>query len=145
LTERDRPLWLCPACGRSFANPNQTHICGLCPLESHFAGREPVVRAIYDRFLAMLEEYGPVTVLPEKTRIAFHARMSFAQLTVRRRWVIGHFILARRVEDPVFARVETFSPRNHLHAFRLDHPAEVEKLLPYAGEAYAVGRQEHLG
>lgn len=105
----------------------------------------PTVRAIYDRFLAMLEEFGPVTVLPEKTRIAFHIRMSFAQLTVRRRWVLGHFVLARRAEDPLFSKVETFSPRNHLHHFRLDDPADVDALRAFAGEACAVGRQEHLG
>ena len=70
--------------------------------------------------------------------------MSFAQLTLRQRWTLGHLVLARRVEDPVFTRVETFSPRNHLHAFRLDAPAEVERLRPWTPEAYAVGRQDHL-
>jgi hypothetical protein len=141
---QQRPLWRCPACGRDFANPNQSHACGRHDLDSHFAGKEPIVRAIYDAFLAMIEEIGPVTVIPEKTRIAFQTRMSFAQLTVRRRWVLGHFVLARRADDPLFTRVETFSPRNHLHAFRLDEPAGVERLRDFAVEAYAVGRQEHL-
>jgi hypothetical protein len=92
----------------------------------------------------MLEEIGPVTVLAEKTRIAFQTRMSFAQLTVRRHWVLGHFVLARRVEDPVFTRVETFSARNHPHHFRLDAPEDVARLCDFAREAYAVGCQEHL-
>ena len=140
-----RPLWPCPACGRAFANANQSHACGRSELEDHFAGKPPLVREIYDAFLAMLEAIGPVTVLPEKTRIAFQTRMSFAQLTVRRRWVLGHFVLARRVEDPAFTRVETYSPRNHTHHFRLDSPDEVAPLRDFAREAYAVGRQEHLG
>ena len=145
MAERvERLLWHCPACGRGFANSNQQHACGRYSLDRHFEGREPKVRAIYDTFLAMLERFGPVTVLPEKTRIAFQTRMSFAQLTVRRHWVLGHLVLARRVGDPLFTRVETFSPRNHLHAFRLDDPAEVERLADYAREACAVGRQEHL-
>ena len=71
--------------------------------------------------------------------------MSFAQITPRRRWLDGHIVLARRLESPRFRRIETFSPRNHLHAFRLtgtsDLDAEFEKWLI---EAYAVGRQEHL-
>ena len=138
-------LWTCPSCGRFFANANQSHACARHSLEPHFEGRSAKVRAIYEAFLAMLEGFGPVTVLPEKTRIAFQVRMSFAQLTVRRDWVLGHLVLARRVEDPLFTRVETFSPRNHLHAFRLDDPAEVGPLLAYAREAYAVGRQDHLG
>jgi hypothetical protein len=139
-----RPLWPCPACGRAFANANQSHACGRHELETHFTGKPPLVRDIYDAFLAMLEELGPVTVLPEKTRIAFQTRMSFAQLTVRRHWVLGHLVLARRVEDPVFTKIETFSPRNHVHHFRLDAPEEVARLQHFAREAYAVGRQEHL-
>jgi hypothetical protein len=140
----DLPLWRCPRCDRAFANRNQSHACGRHDPASHFAGKSETVRAIYDAFLAMLEGFGPVTVLPEKTRIAFQVRMSFAQLTIRRRWVLGHLVLARRVEDPLFTRVETFSPRNHLHHFRLNDPAEVRRLGDYAREAYAVGRQDHL-
>jgi hypothetical protein len=138
------PLWTCAECGRTFANRNQTHTCGVATLDSHFDGKPPVVRQIYDRFLAMLEGFGPVTVLPEKTRIAFHVRMSFAQLTVRRHWVLGHFVLARRAEDPLFTKVETFSPRNHTHLFRLEAPDQVEALEAFAREAYAVGCQDHL-
>jgi Domain of unknown function (DUF5655) len=137
-------MWACPACGRAFANRNQSHACGRHALAPHFDRRSPKVRAIYDAFLAMLEGFGPVIVVPEKTRIAFQVRMSFAQLTIRRDWVLGHLVLSRRGDDPRFIRVETFSPRNHLHAFRLDSPEEVELLRDYAREAYAVGRQEHL-
>lgn len=146
MTERPpRPLWPCPACGRTFANSNQTHACGRHRLEDHFDGKDPAVRRIYDAFRAMLESFGPVEVLPEKTRIAFHVRMSFAQLTVRRSWVLGHLVLARRAEDPLFRKVETMSRRNHVHHFRLDSPEDVGRLRDFAREAYAVGRQEHVG
>jgi hypothetical protein len=113
-------------------------------LDRHVDGRSPEVRRIYDAFLAMLQGFGPVTVLPEKTRIAFQARMSFAQLTLRRNWALGHLVLARRVEDPLFTKVESISPRNHVHHFRLERAEEVEALGEFAREAYAVGRQEHL-
>jgi hypothetical protein len=140
----DRPLWHCPKCGRTFANRNQTHACGRHDLEMHFAGKAAEVRAIFDAFLAMLESFGSVVVLPEKTRIAFHVRMSFAQLTVRHHWVLGHLVLARRVEDGPFTKVETISARNQVHHFRLDKAEDVERLRGPAREAYAVGRQEHL-
>jgi Domain of unknown function (DUF5655) len=144
IARPQKPLWACPDCGRAFANANQSHACGRYELDDHFAGKPPLVREIYEAFLALLEQFGPVTVLPEKTRIAFQTRMSFAQLTVRRHWVLGHLVLARRAEDPLFARVETISPRNHVHHFRLDRMEEVERLRDFAREAYAVGRQEHL-
>jgi hypothetical protein len=145
MTRKDRPLWRCESCGRAFANPNQSHACGATPPAAHFEGRSAKVRAIFEAFRAMLEGFGPVIVLPEKTRIAFQVRMSFAQLTIRRDWVLGHFVLARRAESPLFGKVETFSPRNHVHAFQLDAAEEVEALRAFAREAYAVGRQEHLG
>ena len=140
----DRPLWQCPSCGRAFANRNQSHACGRHDLESHFEGKAPETRAIFEAFHVLLERFGPVTVLPEKTRIAFQHRMSFAQLTVKRHWVDGHFVLARRAEDPLFTKVESLSTRNHVHHFRLEDRAQVELLAGYAREAVAVGRQEHL-
>ena len=144
MIRRDRPLWHCEVCGRLFANANQSHACGTTPLAAHFERRSPKVRAIYEAFLTLLESFGPVTVLPEKTRIAFQVRMSFAQLTLRRDWALGHFVLARRSESPLFTKIETISPRNQVHCFRLDAPESVEALRDFAREAYAVGRQEHL-
>jgi hypothetical protein len=144
-TDELAPLWHCPKCSRAFANRNQSHACGRHDLEPHFAGKPPHIREIYDRFLEALVAIGPVTVLPERTRIAFQVRMSFAQLTPRRNWVDGHLVLAARSESPIFQRVETFSPRNHLHAFRLMRVEDVNpELRKWMRRAYAVGEQKHL-
>ena len=141
----DPPLWRCPDCRRQFANRNQSHACGRYSLGSHFAGKPATVRAIFDRLLALAKKNGPVTVLPEKTRIAFQVRMSFAAFVVRRNWVDGHVILARRLENPRFRRIETFSPRNHLHAFRFENVGEIDdEAAAWFAEAYRVGEQQHL-
>ena len=105
-------MWTCPDCGRDFANRNQSHSCSYVRLEEHFAGREPQVVATFKRLVAAARKSGPVTVLPEKTRIAFQVRMSFAAFTLRRRWVDGHVVLARRLDSPRFTRIEFYSPRN---------------------------------
>jgi hypothetical protein len=141
----DSPLWRCPQCDREFANRNQTHTCGLHDLEHHFANCDPIVRELYERVLIVVQSLGSVVVLPEKTRIAFQVRMSFAQVTPRRRWLDGHVVLARRLEHPRFRRIETFSPRNHLHAFRLEQPSHIDDTFAgWMREAYAVGEQRHL-
>jgi len=138
-------LWQCPECERRFANRNQSHACGRYDLEHHFAGKPPEVRALFDAVVAEVRALGPVAVLPEKTRIAFQVRMSFAQLTPRRRWIDGHVVLARRLESPRFRSVQTFSPRNHLHTFRLSSLADVDdELRAWLAEAYRVGEQRHL-
>ena len=145
MPDRPRPLWHCKKCGRDFANRNQSHACGTHDLEHHFRGKPPAIRALFNEVVAAIERIGPVRVLPEKTRIAFHVRMSFAQVTPRQRWLDGHVVLARRLELPRFTKIESFSPRNHLHAFRLHAPSDIDdELREVLAEAYRVGKQEHI-
>ena len=146
MSRAGRPLWTCRRCGRSFANRNQSHACAATgDLDRHLQGKDPQVVAIFRRLLELAEGNGPVTVLAEKTRIAFQVRISFAAFTLRRAWVDGHVVLARRLASPRFRKVETFSPRNHLHQFRLERLDEVdEEVAGWLAEAYRVGEQRHL-
>jgi len=140
-----REMWVCPACGKSFANRNQFHFCGREPLEDHFVGRQANVIQTFERLLATARRNGPVTVVPEKTRIAFQVRMSFAAFTLRQRWIDGHVVLARRLDSPRFRRIDVISPGNQVHAFRLSEPAEVDaEVAAWLAEAYQVGEQRHL-
>ena len=114
-------------------------------LDAHFQGRQPHVRETFDRILAAVREFGPVTVLPEKTRIALHVRMSFAAFTPRTRWLDGHLVLAHTIHSGRFRSVETYSPRNVVHTFRLVSPDEVDQeFTGWLAEAYRVGQQRHL-
>ena len=138
-------MWRCPDCRRQFANRNQSHACGRYTLASHFVGKSAAIRAIFEKLLRVAEKNGQITVLPEKTRIAFHVRMSFAAFVIRRNWIDGHVVLARRLQNPRFRRIETFSPRNHLHAFRFESVNEVDdEVASWLAEAYQVGQQRHL-
>ena len=142
---RLRPLWQCQKCKRRFANRNQSHACGRHDLAHHFSAKPPEIRALFDAVVVALRAIGPVRILPEKTRIAFQVRMSFAQVTPRLKWLDGHVVLARRLEHPRFRSVQTFSPRNHVHVFRLTSPGEVNaEFCAWLAEAYSVGQQHHL-
>ncbi len=140
-----RPLWRCRDCGRRFANRNQTHTCAPLELEHHFERRSAHVRQLFENFLKVLRTFGPVIVLPEKTRIAFQTRMSFAQISPRKNWLVGHLVLAQRVESPRFHKIETISARNHVHHFRIESVACLDdNFKQFMAEAYKVGSQEHL-
>jgi Domain of unknown function (DUF5655) len=142
---RGDKLWRCPKCGRRFANKNQSHFCSDVQLESHFEGKPPETRRLYEAFLAAVRSHGPVLVLPEKTRIAFQVRISFAALMTRRGYLRGHLVLAERRESPCFCKIESISPRNHVHAFELRDTVQLQgDMGNYIGEAYRVGCQEHL-
>ena len=54
-------------------------------------------------------------------------------------------ILARRFEHPRFRRIQTISPRNHVHSFRITSPLDLDaEFASWLAEAYAVGEQRHL-
>jgi hypothetical protein len=143
---KQRPLWQCKKCRRYFANRNQSHACGRHDLEHHFSGKRAEIRALFDQVVAAIRTLGrPVRILPEATRIAFQVRMSFAQVTPRANWLDGHVVLARRFEHPRFREVQTISPRNHVHTFRLTTPRDVDAdFRAWLAEAYAFGEQRHL-
>jgi hypothetical protein len=143
--EGDSALWTCPDCGRTFANRNQSHACGRHRLDDHFAGKDPRIRRLFDAFVARLGEIGPFEILPQKTRIAFHVRMSFAQVSPKRGWIDGHLVLAAPTPRPFVRRIDTISPRNHVHHFRLSSEADLSgAFLALLRDAYAVGEQRHL-
>jgi Domain of unknown function (DUF5655) len=138
-------LWQCPKCGRGFANRNQSHVCSDVTLSSHFEGKPPETQRLYKAFVEAVRAHGPVRILPEKTRIAFQVRMSFAVLMTRRGYLRGHLVLAERCEKRCFFKIETISPRNHVHHFELRDAAQLAgDLGELIGEAYRVGCQEHL-
>ena len=138
-------MWHCGRCGRDFANRNQTHSCGRYALADHFKGKPPLIRMLFDTVVATIEKIGPVRILPEKTRIAFQVRMSFAQLTPRTKWLDGHVVLARRLDHPRFRAVQTISPRNHVHTFRISAREDIDdEFRAWLAEAYRVGEQKHL-
>jgi hypothetical protein len=139
-----RELWTCGRCGRPFANRNQEHSCGTWTLAQHFDGR-PRARKLYDAFVAAVRTFGPVSEVPSKTRIGLQTRMIFAAIMPRKTSLRGHLVLARRVVDRRFLRVETYSPRNHVHVFELRSEADLDRRFrSRIGEAYEVGLQHHL-
>jgi hypothetical protein len=139
--------WSTASCRCCSTHRNQSHTCAPPgDLDRHFAGAAPQVRATFDAIVATVRAFGTIEVLPEKTRIALHARMSFAAFMPRQRWLAGHLVLARPVISPRFLRVEVLSPRNVVHSFRLSSPAEVDtEFAGWLAEAYQVGAQQHLG
>ena len=132
-------LWHCPICGERFTTRSQWHACGSFEIEALFARRLPVVRRLYDRFLEIVHESGPVTVIPQKTRIALQVRMRFAALMPQKDALKGHLVLARRCTSERFEKIETYSPRNHVHVFRL-RCGRLRRPLPRAHRRSVQGR-----
>ena len=138
-------LWTCPKCGRRFANRNQSHSCGHYSVKKHLKGKSPQVIALYEQFVKLVEQCGPIVIAPTKTRIGFQVRMIFAAVSLREGGLDCHVVLSRLIENPRFTRIESISTRNHVHHFRIESLEELDdEVATWLKEAYQVGEQKHL-
>ena len=143
---KKRPLWTCPECGAQLVTKNMWHSCGSWSLEHHFVDSPPVIRAIFDRFQELVEACGPVTMIPQGTRIAFMVRVRFGGCVVRKKWVnISLWMMQRLEDDPRLAEVADFNRGTFGHRFRISDPEQLDdEFAGWVREAYRVGCQEHL-
>lgn len=57
----------------------------------------------------------------------------------------AHVVLTRRIDSPRFRRIETLTPRCHVHHFKISRMSELDdEVQSWLREAYQVGTQEHL-
>ncbi len=138
-------MWTCGACHRSFANRNQQHSCVGVPLSVHFRNHPAAICRLFHAFAREVRRNGAVRIVPTETRIGFQVAMIFAAVMPRHSGLRGHLVLARRVPDPRFSRIDSISPRNHVHHFVLRSADDIyDRFRELIAEAYRVGRQEHL-
>jgi len=139
------PLWTCPRCGHQFVTQNLWHSCSTYTLDHHFGNKDPRIRRLYDRLLRLIRANGPVTVIPQKTRIALMTRVRFAAVMPRQQWLDAHLWLTRRAAHPCLRRIDAYGPRALIHNFRFTALDDFDP--PFSAlvrEAYAVGQQQHL-
>jgi len=121
------------------------HSCGKFSLKDLFARSEPRVRKIFRKFARLVRACGRSRMIPQKTRVVFQVRMRFAGATPRKSYLVCHFILPRKIDNPRFEKIETFNPRCHAHYLRIKADDELDADgARWLKEAYAVGQRKHL-
>ena len=122
------------------------HSCGRYRLEDLFARSDPHVFPLFRTLARLVRRCGPVTMIPQKTRVVFTARMRFVNVTVRKSALRVGLILERRLEpDPRLEAIETYAPRCHGNYFRIARPDELDcTMQAWIREAYDSGTQKHF-
>jgi AraC-like DNA-binding protein len=108
----------------------------------------PRAEALYGRFEQMIAECGDYHVAPAKTRIAFLARVRFANITaLSEDGMTCTFALPRRLTSRRFARVEEVVPCWWEHRLRITDVKQLDaQLQAWLRESYRLmGMQERLG
>jgi len=138
-----KALWTCPKCGQTFVTAKVWHSCVNVAVEAHFEGRPAGLRETFDKFVALAEKNGPVTLRPVKTRIALQANTRFASVTVRKNDLHCHVVLDHGKARPPVRRIDKLN-NNYVHVFILAAPADADsRVAGLLKEAYAVDRKRH--
>ena len=108
-------------------------------LEALFAGKDVVVRAIYDRLIDVLRTFGPFQEEPKKTSLHLVNTSGFAGVHPRKSFLYLNVRMNRPLEGVRVAKSEQVSKNRYHNEVKLTSPDEVDaELTIWLKEAYAL-------
>ena len=104
---------------------------------SHFTGKEPATRKIYERLLQASGKFGAVIEDPKKTSIHLVNRTAFAGVATRKNAIILTIKSDRKLASPRIHKTEQTSASRFHHEVKLTSPADVDgELAGWLKSAY---------
>ena len=108
-------------------------------LARHFDGKDPAVRATYDRILAEARGFGPVIEEPKKTSIHLVNKSAFAGVMTRKNVLILTLKSAAAITDARISKTEQVSASRFHQEVRLSSPEDVDAaVIGWLQAAYAI-------
>lgn len=106
-------------------------------VDSHFAGKDPVVREIYDCLLDKLVAVGPVTVEPKKTSIHLNHVSALAGVATRKSYLLLNIKSDHKIDSPRIHKSEQISAGRFHQEVKLTQGTDVdEELMGWLRAAY---------
>ena len=106
-------------------------------VEGHFAGKDPVVRKIYEHLLKHSRRLGSVTEDPKKTSIHLNHVTAFAGVATRKTAIILTIKSDREIASPRIHKSEQTSAKRFHHETKLTAPSDVDsELIGWLKKAY---------
>ena len=69
-------------------------------INDHFADKDPIVRALYDKLLAVLNTFGPIIEEPKKTSIHFVRKSALAGVETRKSYLLLNIKADHKIDSP---------------------------------------------
>lgn len=106
-------------------------------VKSHFEGKAPNVRKIYDQLLKRLKKFGKITEEPKKTSIHIVNATALAGIATRKESLVLTIKSDRKLMSPRIHKSEQTSARRFHHEVKLTSPADVDdELIGWLESAY---------
>ena len=108
-------------------------------LDSHFNGKEPSVRAMYDRLLSSLRKFGRVIEEPKKTSIHLVNVTAFAGVQTRGTYILLNIKADHKIESPRIHKGEQISARRFHHRVKISNLSDIDtELISWLHDAYTL-------
>ena len=108
-------------------------------MDSHFSGKEPSVRAMYDHLLLALRKFGKVVEEPKKTSIHLVNVTAFAGVQTRATYILLNIKADHKIDSPRIHKAEQVSARRFHHRVKISSLGEIDnELIGWLHEAYAM-------
>jgi hypothetical protein len=121
--------WICPKCNRQFKHATDYHSCVKVDVKTHFNGKSPGIKKIYDRILKEVKKFGKVNVSPVQSSIMLKNVSTFLGLRVAKGWVEIDFFLPEETHDFPIHKTMRYTKKKTIHYVRLESAAQVDKQL----------------
>jgi hypothetical protein len=106
---------------------------------SHFEGKDPVVRSVYDRILKAIRQIGPVIEDPKKSSIHLVNKTALAGIATRKTYLILTIKSDRALSASRIHKTEQVSVRRFHHEIKVASSADVDaELIKWLEAAYAL-------
>jgi hypothetical protein len=140
---KQRPLWKCPKCGARLVTARMWHSCGRYKLSELFARSDIGVRRAFRKLARMVRACGPVTMLPQKTRVVFMTRVRFVAVYPRKRSLEIGIELPERRPHPRFHKIESYTRHMHGHYLRIERADQLDAQVQlWLRASYRLGAQK---
>ena len=105
-----------------------------------FAGKDTIVRTIYNRLLEALQGLGAFSVEPKKTSIHLVNKVGFAGVHPRKNYLYLNLRTEHAIENARVVKTEQVSKNRYHNEIKLDSPDAIDaELRGWLREAYALG------
>ena len=135
--KKKRTTWRCPKCQRYFGRKSLSHSCTSFPLRTHFNGKAPVVKRLFEVLRRRVTALGRVKVGSVKNEIYFQNRFHFAACQVRSRHLILFFAVPKLLRASRFKSHMQIGRGKFLYTVRIAAPGDVD------GELVSLLREAH--
>lgn len=106
---------------------------------SHFDGKAPDVRKIYDQLLKALRRFGPIIEEPKKTSIHLVNATALAGVATRKNYIILNIKSDRMLTSPRIHKTEQVSANRYHCEVKLMSPADIDtELIGWLKNAYTL-------